>query len=73
MPSTRGTTRVQSLNDFIVFGTMAIGSFASGSILTAYGWDTVLWVSFGPLALAVAALVVGAAGSRAAAASLTAR
>ena len=49
-------TRVQSLNDFIVFGTMALGSFASGGLLTAYGWDTVLWVSFVPLSVAVAAL-----------------
>ena len=49
-------TRVQSLNDFVVFGTMALGSFASGGLLTAYGWDTVLWVSFAPLAVAVAAL-----------------
>ncbi len=57
-------TRVQSLNDFIVFGTMALGSFASGGLLTAYGWDTVLWVSFGPLALAVAALAAGAASRR---------
>lgn len=61
-------TRVQSLNDFIVFGTMAFGSFASGGLLTAYGWDTVLWVSFGPLAVAVAALAAlrgmrGAAGA----------
>ena len=53
-------TRVQSLNDFIVFGTMAVGSFLSGGLLTAYGWDTVLWVSFVPLALAVAALAVAA-------------
>lgn len=51
-------TRVQSLNDFIVFGLMAIGSFLSGSLLSAYGWDTVLWVSFVPLALAVVALAV---------------
>ncbi|CAM5202125.1 hypothetical protein OURE66S_00507 [Oligella ureolytica] len=38
-------TRVQSFNDFIVFGTMAIGSFVSGSLLTYYNWGTVLWVS----------------------------
>ncbi|BCN37926.1 membrane protein [Alicycliphilus denitrificans] len=49
-------TRVQSLNDFIVFGLMAIGSFLSGSLLSAYGWNAVLWVSFVPLALAVVAL-----------------
>ena len=54
-------TRVQSLNDFIVFGLMAVGSFASGGLLTAYGWDTVLWVSFVPLAVAIAALASTAA------------
>lgn len=53
-------TRVQSLNDFLVFGTMAVGSFSSGSLLTAHGWDAVLWVSFVPLAVAVAALIVTA-------------
>jgi len=53
-------TRVQSLNDFLVFGTMALGSFSSGGLLTAYGWDTVLWVSFLPLAVAVAALAATA-------------
>ena len=51
-------TRVQSLHDFIVFGTMAVGSFASGGLLTAYGWNTVLWVSFAPLALASLALAL---------------
>ena len=50
-------TRVQSLNDFIVFGTMAFGSFASGGLLTSYGWESVLWISFLPLAVACAALV----------------
>lgn len=55
-------TRVQSLNDFVVFGTMALGSFASGGLLAAYDWDTVLWVSFAPLALAV--VVLGAAARR---------
>ncbi|MEX3672361.1 MFS transporter [Paraburkholderia phenoliruptrix] len=54
--------RVQSLNDFVVFGTMAFGSFLSGGLLTAYGWDTVLRLSFVPLVLAVLVL----AGSSAA-------
>jgi MFS family permease len=53
-------TRVQSLNDFAVFGTMALGSFSAGGLLTAYGWDMVLWVSFLPLAAAAAALHVTA-------------
>ncbi|WP_448651253.1 MFS transporter [Pseudomonas fluorescens] len=51
-------TRVQSLNDFIVFGVMAIGSFSSGGLLSAYGWNTVLWVSFLPLILAAVALAL---------------
>lgn len=49
-------TRVQSFNDFIVFGTMAAGSFASGTLLAAYDWAMVLWVSFIPLVLAVVIL-----------------
>ncbi|RQZ62278.1 MFS transporter [Burkholderia sp. Bp9004] len=52
--------RVQSLNDFIVFGTMTVGSFLSGDLLTTYGWNTVLGLSFIPLALAVLALVMSA-------------
>jgi len=51
-------TKVQSFNDFIVFGLMAIGSFSSGGLLSAYGWNTVLWGSFVPLALSVVALAV---------------
>lgn len=49
--------RVQSLNDFIVFGTMAFGSFLSGGLLSEYGWNAVLWISFLPLVFAFAALV----------------
>lgn len=58
-------TRVQSLNDFIVFGTMAVGSFLSGGLLTSYGWSTVLWVSFVPLAVATLALAATSRPSRA--------
>ena len=53
-------TRVQTLNDFIVFGTMAVGSFSSGSLLTSHGWQVVLWVSFAPLLLAIVALGLAA-------------
>lgn len=58
-------TRVQSLNDFIVFGTMAVGSFASGGLLTGYGWEVVLWISFLPLVPAVFALGWNAMSKRA--------
>lgn len=44
---------VQALNDFIVFGTMAIGSFSSGELLATHGWDAVLQVAFAPLVLAM--------------------
>ena len=53
-------TRVQSLNDFLVFGTMVLGSLSSGGLLTVYGWDVVLWVSFVPLAVAMAVLAATA-------------
>ena len=52
--------RVQALNDFIVFGTMAVGSFSSGGLLTSHGWQVVLWVSFAPLVLGVIALSLAA-------------
>ncbi len=58
------TTRVQSLNDFIIFGMMAIGTFASGSLLSDYGWRTVLWFSLAPLFVAAVALVPVAATRR---------
>jgi len=51
-------SRVQSFNDFIVFGLMTLGSFSSGGLLSAYGWQAVLWVSFVPLVLAVAVLMM---------------
>lgn len=51
--------RVQSFNDFAVFGTMAVGSFLSGGLLSHFGWDMVLWLSFAPLLVAVLALAAG--------------
>jgi MFS family permease len=51
-------TSVQSFNDFLVFGSMVIGSFASGGLLTSYGWNIVCWVALPPIGIAVAALVV---------------
>ena len=43
-PSER--TKVQSFNDFLVFGTMVVGSFSSGRILTDFGWDMVNTIVF---------------------------
>ena len=53
-------TRVQSFNDFLIFGTMAVGSFSSGHILTEQGWNAVNLVVFPPVALALAMLVIRA-------------
>jgi len=50
-------TSVQSLNDFLVFGTMTVGSLSSGTLLITSGWDAVLWVTFLPVAVAMLALV----------------
>ena len=48
--------KVQSFNDFLIFGTMAIGSFASGKVLATLGWTAVNEVVFPPVLLAVAML-----------------
>ena len=48
--------KVQSFNDFLVFGTMAVGSFSSGQLLVTLGWGAVNWVVFPPVALALLAL-----------------
>jgi len=50
-------TQVQSLNDFIVFGVMIVGSFSSGALLTLYGWNAVLWGSLFPVAVAFLSIV----------------
>jgi len=50
--------KVQSFNDFLVFGGMAIGSFSSGQILAAWGWSAVNGVVF-PVILAAILLLIG--------------
>lgn len=50
--------KVQSINDFVVFGTMAVGSFVSGTLLNEYGWGVVAALVLAPVALAMASLVV---------------
>ncbi len=53
--------KVQSFNDFLVFGTMACGSFLSGQVLANYGWSAINWIVFPPLALALVALLASGA------------
>ena len=52
-------TQVQSLNDFVVFGVMIVGSFSSGALLNLFGWNAVLWGSLLPVALALLTLIPG--------------
>jgi MFS family permease len=49
--------KVQAFNDFLIFGSMAAGSFASGSMLAHYGWYLVNIVMFPVVAVAGAMLL----------------
>jgi MFS family permease len=49
--------KVQAFNDFLVFGSMAIGSFASGNVLASFGWVAVNNIVF-PVILTAAALLL---------------
>jgi MFS family permease len=48
--------KVQAFNDFLVFGTMAIGSFSSGQLLANYGWSAVNLVVYPPVLFGLAVL-----------------
>lgn len=53
-------TQVQSLNDFVVFGVMIIGSFSSGALLNLFGWNAVLWGSLIPVGIAFLSIIKSA-------------
>ena len=55
--------KVQAFNDFLIFGTMAVGSFSSGKLLATLGWAVVNATVFPPV-LAVGALLAVALRSR---------
>jgi MFS family permease len=57
--------KVQAFNDFLIFGSMAIGSFISGSMLAHYGWYLVNVVMFPVVAVAGAMLIWQARRERA--------
>ena len=56
--------KVQAFNDFLVFGTMAVGSFSSGQLLANYGWSAVNWVVFPPVLLGLAVLMLASFARR---------
>jgi MFS family permease len=48
--------KVQGLNDFLVLGLVAIGSFGSGALLSSYGWAAVQYAMAPALLLALAGI-----------------
>ncbi len=46
--------RVQALNDFLVFGSVAISSFSSGKLLSVAGWETINMMVFPAVAFVLA-------------------
>ncbi len=48
---------MQSINDFVVFGAMVVGSFVSGSLLVTFGWGTVTALILPPVIVSAIALL----------------
>ncbi len=57
--------KVQAFNDFLIFGSMAIGSFSSGLLLANFGWATVNQVVFPVVLIAGTLLAWGTWRARA--------
>ncbi|MEP0324188.1 MFS transporter [Bauldia litoralis] len=51
-------SKVQGLNDFLVFGTVATASFGSGSIFSSFGWDWINLAVFPVVVLCVLGVAV---------------
>jgi MFS family permease len=56
--------KVQAFNDFLVFGTMAVGSFSSGQLLANYGWSAVNLVVYPPVLLGLMVLTLASFARR---------
>lgn len=52
--------KVQGVNDFLIFGTVAAASFFSGSLLNSAGWDAINWLVFPAVAIVLLPLLVRA-------------
>jgi len=55
--------KVQGINEFLVFSTTGLASFAAGLILNRYGWQTVNQAAFALLLVAVVATIFWALSS----------
>ncbi len=49
-------SKVQGLNDFLVFGSVAVASLSSGHLFATVGWARINWVAFPILALSAVAI-----------------
>ena len=49
--------RVQGLNDFILFGCVAVASFSSGALLNGFGWNAVQYAALPAVGIAAVMLV----------------
>jgi MFS family permease len=56
--------KVQAFNDFLIFGTMAVGSFSSGQLLANYGWSAVNLVVYPPVLLGLTVLTLASFARR---------
>jgi membrane protein implicated in regulation of membrane protease activity len=45
------------VNEFIAFGSMAIGSFASGALLDSFAWSVICSMILAPVLIAILALL----------------
>ena len=63
----RERNKAQAFNDFLIFGSMAVGSFSSGALLASYGWTAVNEVVFPVVVVAGLLLAWGTLGRRSAA------
>jgi MFS family permease len=55
--------KVQAVNDFLIFGSMAVASLSSGALLARYGWTTVTELVF-PVVIAATVLLAWGTVSR---------
>jgi MFS family permease len=56
--------KVQAFNDFLIFGTMALGSFSSGQLLAHFGWSAVNLVVYPPVLLGLTVLMLASLARR---------
>jgi MFS family permease len=56
--------RVQAMNEFILFGFVALASFSAGKVLAGAGWDAVNWGVFPVVAVTLLALAAQSIADR---------